>query len=425
MSLLDTAKKQLENAFSYTNISPESWERLQQPQSLLRVALPMRHDDGTLRLYRAYRCQYDTTLGPAKGGIRFHTSVTQDLMEALSFWMTFKCAVAKLPFGGSKGGVRIDASKLSHRELERLSKAYVDAFADYIGPDKDIPAPDMFTDEKVMGWMYNQYRRIHGGHPLGVVTGKPAALGGIPGRTYATGHGGFYVLDRLLSMTTGIKALNNALTRFSSGKTIAIQGFGKVGYYLAMKCIAEGMTVVALSNEFGGTFDSGGLNPENCQENLIDSDGKRWGMGTQITNDELLKLDVDILCPAAVEEEIDAGVATDIQAKVVLELANGPTTLGGDKVLHERGIPVIPDILANSGGVIVSYFEWLQNRSAEQWTEERVDEQLKHRITEATEEVLLKASDNKTSLRTSAYTIALQRIGEASDSLGTKDYFAH
>lgn len=415
MSLLDTAKKQLEMAYPFANISQESQERLQQPQSLLRVNIPLRHDDGSLKFYRAYRCQYDTTLGPGKGGIRFHTSVTQDLMEALAFWMTFKNAVMGLPFGGAKGGVRIDASKLSHRELEQLSKSYIDAFSDYIGPDKDIPAPDMFTDEKVMGWMYHQYRRIHGGHPLGIVTGKPAALGGIAERTSSTGYGGYHVLQ---------KYFWNSKKQELADKTIAIQGFGKVGYYLAEKCHQEGMTVVALSNEYGAVFDAAGLDPAQCRKTLQESNQKDWGQGEPIDRDRLLTLNVDVLAPSAVEEVINSENAGNVRAKVVLELANGPTTPTADEILNRRGIVIIPDILANAGGVAVSYFEWLQNRSAENWDSEKVSTNLRNKMLDATNRVMHESRINHSSLRTAAYTLALRRIGEANDILGTKDYFS-
>jgi glutamate dehydrogenase (NADP+) len=420
--MLSTAKQQLANAYSYANIDPESWERLQYPQSLLQVSIPMRHDDGTLKCYKAFRCQYDSTLGPTKGGIRFHTSVSRDLVEALAFWMTFKCACVKIPYGGAKGGVCIDATKLSHRELERLSKAYIEAFCDYIGPDTDIPAPDMYTDERVMGWMYQQYRKIKGGHPKDIVTGKPAALGGIEGRHSATGYGGFYVLKHLVE---GYASEFNLGESSLTGKTIAIQGFGKVGYWIAEKCWKSGMVVVALSNEYGATYDPKGLNPVQCRNALNDSQGRIWGDGKPISNDELLRLPVDVLAPSAVENVITETVANDIRCGMVLELANGPTTLAADRILQERKILVVPDILANAGGVIVSYFEWLQNRHAEDWTEDEVDEGLKEKLDVATSKVVRRTLQHRISMRTGAYVLALKRIGEANESLGTKDYFSH
>jgi glutamate dehydrogenase (NADP+) len=419
-SMLETAKTQLTDAYQYANIDPESWERLQHPQSMLQVSIPIRHDDGTLKVYKAFRCQYDSTLGPTKGGIRFHPSVNRDLVEALAFWMTFKCACVKIPYGGAKGGVAIDASKLSHRELERLSKAYIEAFADYIGPDTDIPAPDMYTDEKVMGWMYQQYKKIHGGHPRDVVTGKPAALGGIEGRTSATGYGGYYVLDHLREQHGQHFSLGT-----KTGITVAIQGFGKVGYWFAEKCFAEGLKVVALSNEHGGVYDSGGLNPKECYKALAISEQKHWGIGSPITNEELLELPVDVLAPCACENVITKDNAPRIKGNLILELANGPTSLEADHILRARNKHVVPDILANAGGVVVSYFEWLQNRHAEEWTEERVNTTLRNIMVTATTKTVSRHLQIGMSLRTAAYALALKRIGQANESLGTKDFFSN
>lgn len=419
--MLDTAKAQLADARKYADIDIESWERLQHPQSMLEVSLPMRHDDGTLHFYRAYRCQYDSSLGPTKGGIRFHPNVDRDHIAALAFWMTFKCAAVKLPYGGAKGGVAIDASKLSHRELERLSKAYIEAFSDYIGPDTDIPAPDMYTDERVMGWMYQQYKKIHGGHPKGVVTGKPAALGGIEGRTSATGYGGYYVLKNIIHMDATHFGLPNQIENLR----VAVQGFGKVGFWFAEKCFKEGVRIVALSNEFGGVFDENGLDPHACQLALNESGGKDWGRGTPLSNESLLALPVDVLVPAAVERVLTGDNAHLVKAPVILELANGPTTLQADQTLKAMKKHVIPDILANAGGVVVSYFEWLQNRSGEDWTETRVDTKLREIMEIATDKTVKRHFQHEIPLRTAAYALALKRIGAANESLGTKDFFSH
>lgn len=417
MSLLIEAKKQLETALPFAEIDPESWERLQFPAKTLQTAIPMRHDDGTLKLYRAFRCQYDSTLGPAKGGIRFHPNVSRDLVEALAFWMTFKCAVVKIPFGGAKGGITVDAKTLSNRELERLSKAYITAYADFIGPDVDIPAPDMYTDERVMGWMYSEYRRIKGGHPKDIITGKPAALGGIEGRNSATGYGGWYVLETLLE--------KNIIKNNDTPLKIAVQGFGKVGYWFAERVykIPYLVKVVAVSNEFGGTYDPNGINPYDCKKNLDASGQKEWGQGTKITNEELLALDVDILVPAAVENSITIDNANNIKSKLILELANGPITIEADYILKSKGITIVPDILANAGGVIVSYFEWLQNRNAKEITGDEVDERLKKTIKYATERTLSRYSKLDVPLRTAAYALALKRIAEANECLGNRSYF--
>jgi len=416
--MLGDAKKQLDAAFQYAEIDAESWERLQHPKRTVQASLPMRHDDGTLKVYKAFRCQYDNSLGPTKGGIRYHLGVDRDHCEALAFWMTFKCAALQLPFGGAKGGICVDATKLSHRELERLSKAYVVAFADLIGPDSDIPAPDMYTDERTMGWMYSEYRKIKGGHPLGVITGKPVALGGIEGRSSATGYGGFYVLETLIN-----NHLKASRLRPKEDLRVAVQGFGKVGYWFAEKCQRNGIRVVALSNEFGGVYDPDGVNVGRVRERLDATEGKEWGQGQSISNADLLTLDVDVLVPAAIENVITVDNAGSIKAKMVLELANGPTTLEADAILQQRGIVAIPDVLANAGGVVVSYFEWRQNRTGEKWPLTTVDSELKGMIQKATNEVMTHSQKYGIPVRTSTYALALHRIGEANDCLGTKSFF--
>ncbi len=412
--LLELGQKQLEPALPFANIADEIWERLKHPGKMFEVSIPMRHDNGTLKIYKAYRCQYDSTLGPTKGGIRYHPNVDQDHVSALAFWMTFKCACVNIPFGGAKGGIAVDAMKLTHREMERISRSYIDAFKDFIGPDTDIPAPDMYTDERVMGWMYDEYRLIKGGHPKDVITGKPAALGGLPERTPATGYGGYFVLEKFM----------NRLEKPIKEMTVAIQGFGKVGYWFAQKCVANGIKVIALSNEFGGTYSPDGLDIEICQSRLDKSEGKEWGMGESITNEEIIALDVDVLVPAAVEGVLTSETADVVKAKMVLELANGPTSIGGDKILEDKGILVIPDILANAGGVIVSYFEWLQNRHAEARTSKKIYSDLKKTMWYATRQTIQRHKTKGVSLRTGAYALALKRIAASKECLGAKHYFS-
>jgi glutamate dehydrogenase (NADP+) len=419
MSMLKDARTQLEAAYKFADIDPESWERLQYPQKTVQVAIPMRHDDGTLKMYKAYRCQYDNSLGPTKGGIRFHPSVDRDHVEALGFWMTFKNAVVNVPFGGAKGGIAVDATKLSHREAERISKAYIDAIADFIGPDVDIPAPDMYTNETTMGWMYSEYRKIKGGHPRDVITGKPVPLGGIKGRKSGTGYGGYYVLETLL---------NNYAYKLGlppkDKLSIAIQGFGQVGYWFAEILHRHGIKIVAMSNIHGGTYDPKGLNIHSCREHLKETGSKDWGQGTPVTNDELLELDVDILVPAAVENVITIDNVDKIKAKLIFELANGPTTLEADQILNEKGVTIVPDILCNAGGVTVSYFEWLQNRNAEKRTYEKVQTDLKQMMSYATDRVMCRHLEFNIPIRTAGYALALKRIGEANECLGNKDFFA-
>ncbi len=418
--MLEEAKKQLEPAFKYASIDSETWERLQYPQRTIQCAVPMRHDDGTLKIYKAYRCQYDSTLGPSKGGIRFHPNVDRDHCEALAFWMTFKCAAVKIPFGGAKGGIAVDAKTLSHRELERLSKAYIDAFADVIGPDTDIPAPDMYTDERTMGWMYSEYRKIKGGHPKDMITGKPTALGGIEGRHSATGYGGFFVLDTISEQYL------NKINISVKDKTIALQGFGKVGTWFAEIANLKGYKIVAISNEYGGVYNSDGLNIFNVRAAQESSSGKDWGTqsgNTTITNEELLAMKVDILAPAAMEQVINEKNAKDVKSKIILELANGPITNAADEILNEKGVFVIPDILANAGGVVVSYFEWVQNRGGTVKTLEEVNEELKKVMNYATHKSMERLIEFKVTLRTATYALALKRIAMANESLGVRNYF--
>ncbi len=422
MSMLEAAKRQLEDAYPFAEIDEESWLKLQYPQKTLQVAIPMRHDDGSLKMYMAYRSQYNDTMGPCKGGIRFHPKVDRDHVEALGFWMTFKCACVKVPFGGSKGGVCVDANSLSHRELERLSKAYIDAFVDFIGPDTDIPAPDVATDERVMGWMYSEYRKIKGGHPKAVITGLPVALGGIEGRSSATGYGGYYCLENVIAHRDELNL------KVTGPIDVAVQGFGKVGYWFCEKLAKDKRyRVIAVSNEYSGVYmDTSGpaFDPDLAMKCLQESNWRDWGQGLPISNDDLLSIECDVLVPAAIENVITKDNANTVRARVVLELANGPTTNDGDAILNERGVVVVPDILANAGGVIVSYFEWLQNRNAQQKTVEEVDKGLKEMVTYATERTIARKNKYKIpSLRTSAYALALKRIGMANECLGTFHYF--
>lgn len=414
--MLDEAKQQLDAAFKYAAIDPESWERLQYPQRTIQCSLPMRHDDGTLRIYKAYRCQHNDSLGCYKGGIRYHPAVDRDHCEALAFWMTFKCAAVKIPFGGAKGGICVDAKTLSHREMERLSKAYIDAFSDVIGPDIDIPAPDMYTDERVMGWMYSEYRKIKGGHPKDCITGKPTALGGIEGRSSATGYGGYFVLETIHDY---LKKLDIKLKDYS----IALQGYGKVGTWFAEIAKKKGYKIVALSNEYGGVYNRNGFDLDEVNRAQAASGGKEWGSGIPISNEELLALDVDVLVPAAIENVITKNNAGKVKAKIVFELANGPTTNEADIILNEKGIFVVPDILANAGGVVVSYFEWAQNRNGVAKTLEEVNVDLKRIMTTATHKAMERYFEHRIPLRTATYALALRRIAGANECLGNKGFF--
>lgn len=416
-SMLQQAQTQLDAAFQYANIDEEARERLLYPERTLQVSLPMRHDDGTLKVYQAYRCQYSSVMGPYKGGIRYHPNVNKDEVEALAFWMTFKNAVIKIPYGGSKGGVCIDATKLTHREYERLSKLYVEGFADFIGPDTDIPACDLYTDERVMAWMFTEYRKIKGGNPRDVITGKPVPLGGIPGRRSATGYGAYYSLEFILENYWDYLGLPERANR---DVTIAVQGFGQVGFWFAKKCFEHGMKVVAVSTINQGFYDPRGLNVRVVREAL---DSNQEPPGQKITNDELLALDVDILVPAAIENVLTGDNADAVKAKMIFELANGPTNNDADRIFNQRGIKVFPDILCNSGGVCVSYYEWLQNRHAQEMSEEDVDKYLKMKMQDASRKVVERHLKLNVPVRTAAYVLAIKRLAEAIQCLGTKDYF--
>ena len=419
--MLEDVKKHLDVAFKYAEIDEETWKILQYPEKIIRSTIPMRHDDGTLSTYKAFRCQYSSILGPYKGGIRYSASLGRDEVEALAFLMTFKNACVSIPFGSAKGGICVDATKLSHRELERISRLYVDSFHEHLGPNLDIPAPDMYTDERVMGWMLDEYQTIKGGHHRDFITGKPVALGGLKERTVSTGYGGFYVLERI------IKEWNRDIQDVS----VAIQGFGKVGYWFAKIAEEMGLKIVAITNEYGGAYCADGINVESCRTIIGNNGGNNWNGYVEkhpnsniITNKDLLQLDVDVLAPAALESVITLSNAAEIKAKIVIELANGPITNEADAVLNDKGIWVIPDIVANAGGVVVSYFEWLQNRNAEERSHDKIMTDLKNKMNDTTVKMIELRLEKGISFRTAAYVLALKRIGEASEALGTKNYFA-
>ena len=422
-TLLGDASVHLDAALAQIEVSPDTLERLKHPQSLLRVSIPVRMDDGSLQTFRGYRCRYDDSRGPTKGGIRFHPDVNADEVETLAFWMTIKCAVLDLPFGGGKGGVSVNPKELSLMELERLSRGYVDAVADVIGVDVDIPAPDVYTNEMIMGWMVDRYSTIRRAFSPGAITGKPIPLGGSVGRATATGDGGFHVLE----------TLRDRILPDGDAPTVAVQGFGNAGATVALRLHEAGYRVVAVSDSKGAIYAADGLHIPSvkqvkeesrklegvyCEGSVCDTMDHK-----ELPGDELLGLDVDILVPAALENAITEENADRMQAKVILELANGPVTSAADRILHERGVVMIPDVLANAGGVTVSWFEWVQNRCGDRWTEEEVARRLEERMTGQTERVWELAEEREVSLRVAAYALALQRIGAAVDALGNRRDF--
>ena len=424
-SLFSDASQRLDEALEYASISEDAIERLKLPKSSLKVSIPVRMDSGELRIFPGYRVRYDDTRGPTKGGIRYHQDVSSDEVQSLAFWMTFKCAVANLPFGGGKGGITVNPKELSPFELERLSRGYIDAVADFIGPDIDIPAPDVYTNQMIMGWMVDEYSIIKRQITPAVITGKPLTMGGSLGRDTATAMGAFFTIEA----TWPKLGLNGS----PADTTVAVQGFGNAGAIVAELLFNAGYKVVAVSDSKGGVYQREGLDIPSVRQ-FKDSTRTLKAVYCEdsvcsivehetITNEELLALDVDILAPAALENQITEANAREIKAKAVYELANGPTTPGADAILRQRDVVVFPDILVNAGGVTVSYFEWVQNRQGLYWTLEQVNQQLKQMMVEETERIWTIAQEQGTSPRTAAYVHALNRIGDAVQAKGTKDYF--
>ena len=424
-SLFSDASQRLDEALKYASISEDAIERLKLPKSSLKVSIPVRMDNGELRIFPGYRVRYDDTRGPTKGGIRYHQDVSIDEVQSLAFWMTFKCAVANLPFGGGKGGITVNPKELSPFELERLSRGYIDAVADFIGPDVDIPAPDVYTNQMIMGWMVDEYSIIKRQITPAVITGKPLTMGGSLGRDTATAMGAFFTIEA----TWPKLGLNGS----PADTTVAVQGFGNAGAIIAELLFNAGYKVVAVSDSKGGIHRREGLDVPSVRQ-FKDSTRTLKAVYCEdsvcsivehetITNEELLALDVDILAPAALENQITEANARDIKAKAVYELANGPTTPGADEILRQRDVIVFPDILVNAGGVTVSYFEWVQNRQGLYWTLEQINQRLKQMMVEETERIWAIAQEQGIAPRTAAYVHALNRIGDAVQAKGTKDYF--
>ncbi|MEN9406700.1 MAG: hypothetical protein RLZ12_984 [Bacillota bacterium] len=394
----------LQEATTALGFDSDVYNLLYKPLRTVEVAIPVRMDDGRLVSYTGYRVQHADVLGPTKGGIRFHPEVTLSEVKALAMWMSFKCALVGLPLGGAKGGVIVDAKSLSGKELERVSRGYIRALASVLGPEQDIPAPDINTNAQVMGWMVDEYQLLNRGrHIPGMITGKPLTLGGSKGRTEATGRGvGLTVIEALKHL--GLP-LQNA--------TAAIQGFGNVGSEVAKLLSAKGVRIVAVSGSKGGVYAKQGLpiadliEHMNLKRSLLD-----FPSDAPISNEALLALDVDILIPAALGGQINEETAPKVQAKVVAEGANGPTTPAGDKILTERGIFVIPEILANAGGVIVSYLEWVQNQANYYWPIERIYDELEQRLQTSFKEVFAKSTALSVSMRQAAYLVAVQCLYE-------------
>lgn len=410
------AKQQLARTANHINLDPLVYAYLTEPERVIEVHLPLQKDTGEVITFKGYRVQHNSYKGPYKGGLRFHPEVTLDEVKALAFWMTMKTALVDVPFGGGKGGITIDPKTLTEPELERLTRLFVKRLAHAIGPDKDVPAPDVNTNGKVMQWIVDEYSKHIGKHTPAVVTGKLVDKGGSLGRTEATGRGGAYVLLEIVKR----KKLN------PKNLTVAIQGFGNVGYYTAYFLQQYGFKIVALSDSKGGIYVPEGIASieqiQKCKEakghlagcycvgSVCDIRNKEKVKGKDVTSKDILTLPVDIIIPAALNTVITETNAQDIRAKIILEMANGPTTTEADDILEKRNVTVIPDILANAGGVAVSYFEWYQNIHNEQWSKEEVFDKLKSKMLQATDIVWKTQQEHHTTLRDAAYITALTKF---------------
>jgi len=384
------------------DIECDELEILRRPDRILEVSLPVLMDNGRMKVFTGYRVQYNNTRGAYKGGIRFHPQVNLDEVKSLAFWMTIKCAVADIPYGGGKGGVAVDPKTLSSGELERLTRAYARGFSDFIGPKTDIPAPDVGTTPKVMAWLMDEYSHIKGENTPAVVTGKPIEVGGSFGRETATGMGGFYVLEQVL----------NKLKMAKSKAGIAIQGFGNVGMNFAMIASAAGYKIKAVSDSRGGIYNEKGLNmPEVLAHKKATGSVVNYKNSKNVTNEKLLELPVEVLVPSALEGVINETNAGRIKAKIILELANGPTLEMAEVKLLKKGVLIIPDVLANAGGVISSYFEWVQNSRQYYWEQDRAEERLKNQVVKAFDKVWqTMAGQGDNNMRDAAYTVAVRRL---------------
>lgn len=413
----------LERAAAHVRVEPEALARLEHPKAAMQVSVPVRMDDGSLQIFEGFRVRHDDTRGPAKGGIRYDPSVTLDEVKALALLMTVKCAVVGLPFGGGKGGVAVNPKLLSKLELERLSRGFVARLGDFIGPETDVPAPDLYTGEMVMGWMTDEYSTRRGRRVPAAFTGKPVELGGSLGRGDATGRGAYHA----------IKELERREGWDPADKRVAVQGFGNAGQHVALLLQADGYRIVAVSDSQGGIHRDEGFGVASLMRQKAETrrlaavycEGSVCELvpADRISNAELLELDVDLLVPAAREGQITAANAERVGAPVVVEVANGPTTAEAEAVLHDRGVVVVPDVLANAGGVTVSWFEWVQNRSGDRWRLETVRRRLAELMTSETAAVLDRAAEMKVDLRTAAYARGLERLGAAVESQGTRAYF--
>ncbi|MFB6298094.1 MAG: Glu/Leu/Phe/Val dehydrogenase [Salinirussus sp.] len=406
----ESLQEQLDDAAAYLDVDPGVLARLKRPERVLETNLAVEMDDGSVEVFKAFRSQFNGTRGPYKGGIRYHPGVSRDEVKALSGWMVYKCAAVNIPYGGGKGGIRLNPDNYSASELERITRAFAAELRAIIGEDRDIPAPDVNTGQREMNWLKDTYETLERTTEPGVVTGKAIESGGSAGRVEATGR----------STVIAAREAFDYLGRDLADATIAIQGYGNVGWIAARLADEMGATVVAVSDSGGAAYDEDGLDPVAAKDHKTET-GSVVGTGgtTRLSNEELLTLDVDLLVPAALENAVDREIAERLSADVVVEAANGPLTPGADDVLAETDTVVIPDILANAGGVTVSYFEWVQNRQRFQWTEQRVNEELERLITEAFDELVdTYESRDLPTFRIAMYVVAVERVRTAAEQSG-------
>jgi len=396
------AMSQLDKVAKIKNFGDEFITRLRQPDRDIRISIPVKMDNGATKIFEGYRVEYNNALGPYKGGIRYHQETEINEVKALAFLMALKCAVAGIPMGGGKGGITVNPKELSKGELERLSRGWVQKLSDILGPKKDVPAPDVNTTPEIMAWMNDEYQKITGDTTGAMITGKPLDKGGSEGRGTATAQGGFFVFEALK------KELN-----LPEKCNVAIQGFGNAGSYAALIWSKAGHKIIAISDSKGGIYNANGLDVEKLME-YKKTTGSLSGFpeSKDITNEELLKTECDILIPAAFENQITSANADKVKAKAILELANGPIAPEADEILFAKNIPIVPDILANSGGVTVSYFEWEQNLNGEHWSEKEVFDKLQPMLNDSAKKILAKAKESNTDLRRGAFILALERIQE-------------
>ncbi|HQA48315.1 MAG TPA: Glu/Leu/Phe/Val dehydrogenase [Bacillota bacterium] len=405
MNPFEIAQQQIKAACDKLGAEPAVYEILKQPMKVMEVSIPVKMDNGEVKTFIGYRSQHNDAIGPAKGGIRYHQDVTMDEVKALSMWMTFKCGVTGLPYGGGKGGIVVDPTQLSQGELERLSRGYIRAIANFIGDNKDIPAPDMGTNAQVMSWMIDELSVIRGYNEFGAITGKPVGFGGSLARTEATGYG----IANMAKMAAGKLGV-----KFEGAK-VAVQGFGNVGSFTCKYLSELGAKVVAVSDVSCALYNEDGIDIKALMEYVKGNKFLITGFpdAKELPREDILGMEVDILLPCAMENQLTAETAGNVKAKLVVEGANGPTTPEGDEVLRQRGIPVFPDILCNSGGVVVSYFEWVQNLQNYYWTFEEVQEKQIIKMKEAFDAIWSLKEEKNVDMRTAAYMIAIKRVAYA------------